>query len=92
MTATAEEARIVVADQGTGIPPALRDKVLERFYRAETSRSTEGSGLGLSLVAAAAKLHGGRIALDDNEPGLRAILSLPVRPEPRVSAGAPAPV
>jgi len=83
------EARMVVADRGPGIPPELREKVLERFFRAESSRSTEGSGLGLSLVAAAAKLHGGRIALEDNEPGLRAVLSLPVRPEPRVSAGAP---
>jgi len=86
----AGEARIAVADQGAGIPPELREKVLERFFRAESSRSTDGSGLGLSLVAAAAKLHGGHIALEDNAPGLRAVLSLPVRPEPRVSAGAPA--
>lgn len=85
------EARIVVADRGAGIPPELREKVLERFFRAESSRSTEGSGLGLSLVAAAAKLHGGRIVLEDNAPGLRAVLSLPMTPEVRVSAGTPAP-
>ncbi len=91
LSPAADEAQIVVADKGGGVPPELRDKVLERFFRAESSRSTEGSGLGLSLVAAAAKLHGGRIALEDNAPGLRAVLSLPVRPEPRVSAGAPAP-
>ncbi len=87
----AREARIVVTDLGAGIPPELRDKVLERFFRAESSRSTEGSGLGLSLVAAAAQLHGGRLALEDNAPGLRAVLILPVTPEPRVSAGAAAP-
>ncbi len=91
LSPAADEVQIVVADQGGGVPPELREKVLERFFRAESSRSTEGSGLGLSLVAAAAKLHGGRIALEDNAPGLRAVLSLPVRPEPRVSAGAPAP-
>ena len=79
-------ARIAVTDLGAGIPPELTDKVLERFFRAESSRSTEGSGLGLSLVAAAAKLHDGRLDLEDNQPGLRALLSLPLRPEPRVSA------
>ncbi len=84
------EARIVVSDRGSGVPPELREKVVERFFRAESSRSTEGSGLGLSLVAAAAKLHGGRIVLEDNAPGLRAVLRLPVTPEPRVSAGGPA--
>ncbi len=83
-------ARIAVSDQGAGIPTELRDKVLERFYRAEASRSTEGSGLGLSLVAATAKVHGGEILLQDNAPGLRAVLRLPRTPEPRVSAGADA--
>jgi signal transduction histidine kinase len=48
--------------------------VLERFYRLDRSRSTPGSGLGLSLVAAVAKLHGARISLEDNEPGLRVTL------------------
>jgi signal transduction histidine kinase len=91
LTSAGGQARIVVADQGRGIPRELRQKALERFFRAESSRSTEGSGLGLSLVAAAAKLHGGSIALEDNAPGLRAVLSLPVTPEPRVSAGTPAP-
>ncbi len=91
LSAQAGEARIVVADRGRGIPQELRERVLERFYRAESSRSTEGSGLGLSLVTAAAKLHGGRIALEDNAPGLRAVLSLPITPAPRASAGLPAP-
>lgn len=67
-----------VADRGTGIPPGERQHVLERFVRLEASRNTPGSGLGLSLVAAVARLHGGVIELADNEPGLRVVLHLPV--------------
>ena len=67
-----------VADRGPGIPPGERQHVLERFVRLEASRNTPGSGLGLSLVAAVARLHGGAIELADNEPGLRVTLSLPV--------------
>ncbi|WP_282607575.1 sensor histidine kinase KdpD [Pelagibius sp. Alg239-R121] len=71
-------SKIVVADQGPGIPDQSdRKRVLERFHRLEASRSTPGNGLGLSLVAAVAKLHGGTLELDDNAPGLRATLSLP---------------
>jgi signal transduction histidine kinase len=66
-----------VADHGAGIPTHERGHVLERFVRLEASRNTPGSGLGLSLVAAAARLHGGRIELEDNHPGLKAIISLP---------------
>lgn len=68
---------IGVADHGAGIPEQERGRVLERFVRLETSRNTPGSGLGLSLVAAVARLHGGRIALDDNRPGLCVTLILP---------------
>jgi signal transduction histidine kinase len=50
--------------------------VLERFYRSDASRGTPGAGLGLSLVAAVAKLHGGALDLADNHPGLRAMLTL----------------
>ncbi len=71
------EADFTVADRGPGIPEEQRDRVLERFFRMETSRSTKGSGLGLSLVAAVARLHGGRLVLADNAPGLRARLALP---------------
>ena len=71
-------AALAVADQGPGIPEALRERALERFFRLEESRSTPGSGLGLSLVAAVARLHDGRIALEDNRPGLRAVLDLPL--------------
>lgn len=67
-----------VADHGPGIPAAERQHVLERFVRLEASRNTPGSGLGLSLVAAVARLHGGSIELDDNRPGLRVTLHLPV--------------
>ncbi|MFD2271859.1 sensor histidine kinase [Undibacterium arcticum] len=53
-----------------------KSKVFERFYRGDASRGTPGAGLGLSLVAAVAKLHGGVLKLTDNHPGLRATLVL----------------
>ena len=70
-------ARLVVADDGPGIPPEAREKVFQRFFRLEESRTTPGNGLGLSLVAAVARLHGFTLSLDDNRPGLRVILDLP---------------
>ena len=60
-----------VSDSGPGIPLADRHRVLQRFVRLDDSRGTPGSGLGLSLVAAVAKLHSARLELADNEPGLR---------------------
>ncbi len=66
-----------VADRGPGVPAAERARVLRRFERLERSRATEGSGLGLALVAAVAELHGGAVDLRDNRPGLRAVLLLP---------------
>jgi signal transduction histidine kinase len=77
---------IVVSDHGPGIPEAERGRVLERFVRLESSRSRPGFGLGLSLAAAVARLHGGTLTLQDNAPGLRAMLSLPVRAHPISSA------
>jgi signal transduction histidine kinase len=71
-------ARIVVSDRGPGVPDTERVRVLSRFVRLEESRSEPGSGLGLSLVAAVARLHGGKLRLEDNEPGLRVVLSLPM--------------
>ena len=71
-------ARIVVSDRGPGVPDTERVRVLSRFVRLEESRSEPGSGLGLSLVAAVARLHGGKLSLEDNEPGLRVLLSLPM--------------
>jgi signal transduction histidine kinase len=70
-------ARLEVSDSGPGIPEDRRDAVFDRFVRLESSRSTPGNGLGLSLVRAVAQLHGGSVTLADNRPGLRAILSLP---------------
>jgi len=60
-----------VADDGPGIPAHERDRVIRRFYRLDASRSTAGSGLGLALVAAIAELHGARLTLAANDPGLR---------------------
>jgi signal transduction histidine kinase len=71
-----ETACIVVADNGPGIPAEEVPRVSERFYRGDHSRGTPGVGLGLSLVAAVAVLHRGRLELADNRPGLRATLVL----------------
>lgn len=65
------DARLTVADTGPGIPAAERVKVLERLYRLDRSRGTPGHGLGLSLVAAVADLHGAELTLGDNSPGLQ---------------------
>ena len=72
------EAILSVSDDGPGIPSEQFDQVFKRFYRLERSRSTPGNGLGLSLVAAVARLHGARIRLVDNAPGLRVELRFPV--------------
>jgi signal transduction histidine kinase len=68
---------LTVADRGPGIPAADRDRVVERFVRLEQSRSEPGSGLGLSLASAVARLHGGELKLEDNAPGLRSTIALP---------------
>jgi len=62
---------ISVADDGPGIPVNECQQVFKRFYRLERSRCTPGNGLGLSLVAAVARLHGARIEMIDNAPGLK---------------------
>ena len=77
VAAEGAEAVLTVADRGPGIADADRGRVLDRFVRLETSRSRPGSGLGLSLAAAVARLHGGSIALGDNQPGLKVTLRLP---------------
>lgn len=68
---------IVVADNGPGIAEADRQRVLERFVRLEKSRSEPGSGLGLALVNAVARLHAGSFRIEDNGPGVRAVLNVP---------------
>jgi signal transduction histidine kinase len=70
---------VAVSDDGPGIPDQERPHVTERFYRCDASRGTPGVGLGLSLVAAIARLHGGALELSDNRPGLRAGLLLAIR-------------
>ncbi|MFT3763003.1 MAG: ATP-binding protein [Pseudoxanthomonas sp.] len=67
----AENVRVVVADNGPGIPEAERERVFRRLYRLERSRTSPGSGLGLTLVDAIARMHDARIELADNGPGLR---------------------
>jgi signal transduction histidine kinase len=79
VTAKGEGDRILlaVADSGRGIPVTDRDRAVERFVRLEQSRSQPGSGLGLSLASAVARLHGGELKLEDNQPGLKTVISLP---------------
>ncbi len=72
-----ERIMLSVADRGPGIPEADRGRVVERFVRLEQSRSKPGSGLGLSLASAVARLHGGELKLEDNHPGLRSTIALP---------------
>ena len=81
-----ERITLSVADRGPGIPDADRGRVVERFVRLEQSRSEPGSGLGLSLASAVARLHGGELKLEDNHPGLRTTIALP-RAGPGASAG-----
>lgn len=72
-----DRIEIEVADRGPGIPAADRERVTGRFVRLENARSRPGSGLGLSLAAAVARLHHGVLRIEDNEPGLRVVLALP---------------
>jgi signal transduction histidine kinase len=84
-----EGVDLSVADSGPGIPPADRPRVIERFVRLEASRSSPGTGLGLSLVAAVAHFHNAELMLEDNVPtGLKAVLRFP-RTAIRAMPGAP---
>ncbi|MBB4193800.1 sensor histidine kinase [Rhizobium aethiopicum] len=76
-----DRAILSVTDTGPGIPAEERDKVFRRLYRIDKSRTTPGSGLGLSLVKAIAELHSAEIALADNRPGLRVSIAFPLMPE-----------
>ncbi|WP_372785469.1 ATP-binding protein [Phenylobacterium sp.] len=70
-------ATLLVTDNGPGVPEAERERLFDRFYRLERSRSTPGSGLGLALVAAVARLHGAEVELLDARPGLQARVTFP---------------
>ncbi|RED37889.1 signal transduction histidine kinase [Rhodopseudomonas thermotolerans] len=74
-----DQVLLSVTDRGIGIPEADRNHAIERFVRLEASRTLPGSGLGLSLASAVARLHGGELRLADAEPGLRATLAIPAR-------------
>jgi signal transduction histidine kinase len=79
LMATAEPgaAALVVVDNGPGVPEAERARLFDRFYRLERSRSTPGSGLGLAMVQAVARLHRGEARLSDGLPGLKAKVVFP---------------
>lgn len=72
------QAEMIVADRGAGISAQDRARVLGRFVRLEGARSRPGSGLGLSMALAIARLHGGDLRIEDNAPGLRVVISLPL--------------
>jgi signal transduction histidine kinase len=80
-----DQISLSVSDHGPGIPAGDRSRVVERFVRLEQSRSEPGSGLGLSLVSAVARLHGGELKLEDNAPGLTARIALPRVPSQRAA-------
>ena len=70
-------ARLMVADDGPGVPTDARARITQRFVRLDPSRTAPGHGLGLNLVDAVARLHGGSLEIADNQPGLRVTLRLP---------------
>jgi signal transduction histidine kinase len=79
LAAQGDVVQVCIEDDGPGIPLAERDKVFQRFYRVEASRGLRpGNGLGLSLVQAVIALHGGTVRLEDNQPGLRVRIELPL--------------
>jgi signal transduction histidine kinase len=73
---------LIVRDRGPGVPEADRARALGRFVRLDPSRGGPGAGLGLALVAAVARMHGGEVILDENAPGLRATLRFPASSAP----------
>lgn len=77
LSRNADQVVLCVSDNGPGIPADQRDMVLRRLYRLEQSRTTEGNGLGLSLVAAICDLHGASLTLHDNRPGLKVLIRFP---------------
>lgn len=81
--------RFWVADRGAGIPADRREEALRKYRRLDGARATGGSGLGLALVRAVARLHSGELVLEDNSPGLRAVLILPRNDPGEIEAASP---
>jgi len=73
-----EDGEIAVADTGPGLPSGFKDRLLQRFTRGDRARHLPGNGLGLSLVAAVARLHGFSLAFDESAPGCRAVITTKV--------------
>jgi signal transduction histidine kinase len=86
----AEGVSITVRDNGPGVPACELPRLAERFYRMDRARNQPGNGLGLSIVSATAKLHGGELSLVNAEPGLAACIQLPAAKLPEVLQPAPA--
>jgi two-component system, OmpR family, sensor histidine kinase TctE len=83
-------ASLAVADRGPGVPPALRDRIFQRFWQADRARQNgKGTGLGLAIVAGIVAAHGGSVAVEDHEGG-GAIFSIRLRPAD-ISAAMPRP-
>ena len=78
LAVSGDVARLAIRDRGPGLDGEALERARERFYRADTSRTTGGSGLGLALVDAVARLHDGALALANAAPGLRATVQLPL--------------
>jgi signal transduction histidine kinase len=72
-------ARLWVRDTGPGVPPDDREQIFERFGRSAVPEADEGFGLGLSIVRAIARAHGGTVSLEDEQPhGARFVITLPI--------------
>ena len=84
----AARAQLSVADDGPGVPAAMRSRIFERFVRLDASRSTPGTGLGLALSAAIVTAFGGRLHAEDARPGLRVVASFQAR-QPRADRPSP---
>lgn len=82
------QVHLSVRDTGPGVPEALREKVLQRFFRIDESRAASGHGLGLSLVQAVAQLHGAALRLEDAKPGLCVTLCFPLATQAQLASPA----
>ena len=78
LEAATESVQLRVRDEGPGLPEVEHGQVFERFYRSDPSRTTPGSGLGLTLSKAIVELHGGKISLHNLDPGLQVVITLPL--------------